>query len=72
MDWRNWLDVINAELKRAKGNPIVLAVTMRSSVRFAGKVVDEPDAFLRLKRSVEKVDKTTYIALDQVDAIEVL
>lgn len=72
VDWRLWIDVIIMELKRAKGGSIAVAVTLRSSVRFAGKVTKEPTGFLTLKHTVDKVDKTTYIALDQVDAIEVL
>lgn len=73
IDWRLWLDFISKELKRAKGGPIAVAVTLRSSVRFAGAVTEDPeDGFLKLRRTNDKVSKNTYVRLDQVDAIEVL
>lgn len=67
-----WVNIIQRELVKHK-NVMAVAVTLRSSVRFSGKVTDAPEtSVLTLYRAVTGIDRATYVDLDEVAAIEVL
>lgn len=66
-----WSTVISRELTKHK-SVMAVAVTLRSSVRFTGKVTDVPEHVLTLYRASNGVDRATYVDLDEVVAIEVL
>jgi hypothetical protein len=66
-----WRQIIRRELSGKTA--LSVAVTLRSSVRFAGKVHSAPiDGMLILLRTSNNVDRSTYVDLDEVVAIEVL
>jgi len=66
-----WIGLIREQLKTKSG--ITLGVTLKSSVRFAGRVTAQrSDHVVELVKQSSGTDKSTYVDLDEVAAIEVL
>ena len=66
----HWRTIIRRELHGKQS--INLAVTIHSSARFMGKVYAVPEFALVLHRSLGTTERSTYVELEDIAAIEVV